>query len=352
MTVDEMRACLAALEGRGACARRAAASALGDGSGCLAEPAVLEHMACPPGMRRARPEWSESAAGAAAWHGRRVPADPTFPVFGVRAVMNRPPSNARADLALKLAALSNPNCPTAVFERVSDDPDPALRALALSTPRGGRLLLARLTADPDPVVRAEAAKSSRCSPKMITRFASDPAYRVRVEAALHPNCAPRVLARLAEDANPGVRCTAAAHHLCPAEVLARLAEDANDSVRGSVASNVHTPKSVLERLACDPDPSMRSLVALNTSCPPRTAKALSRDVDGHVRDNNKILGAGLTMRVFTRVLARFGDRAETVRMLRAQREASNLHTPQTNVDRTRRRRRQLRFRPSGRSATR
>ena len=337
MTADEMRARLAALEGRGACAQRAAEAALGDASGYLAEPAVLEHRACPPGMRRARPEWSESAAGAAAWHGRREPANETFPVFGVRAVMNRPPSSARADLDLKLAALTNPHCPTAVFERVSDDPDPTLRVLALSTPRGDRLLLARLAADPDLVVRAEAAKSRRCSPQMIARFASDPASGVRAEAASHPNCAPRVLARLAGDPNPTVRRTVASHHLCPAEVLARLAEDADSTVRDSVASNVHTPRSVLERFACDPDPSMRSLVALNTSCPSRTAKALSRDVDGNVRADNEILGAGLVGRAFTRVLARFEDRSKTARMLRAQRGASKLHTPRGRVSKTCRR---------------
>ena len=345
MPVTEMRTHLAGLATRGTCAQRVVEAAKRPVKRCrpcdtaddcehrtadearAGLSAVLAHRACPPGMRRSRPEIGGSAAGVAGWHGHLRSADGPCPAFAARSAMNSTDSSSRQGVDLMCAALFHPDCPSAVFTRATDDPNPKIRAFTLSTPHRSRLLTERLASDPDPDVRIETAQMERCPPEVVERLTADPDRYVRVAAAYNPNCTPLVLARLAEDPDPDVRIAAADHYLCPTEVLASLAEDPDQEVRHRVATHARTPRSVLERFANDPDPSMRGAVALNTSCPPRVAKALSRDSDDYVRDSNKILGSGIINRWIGRLIYGFYDRRRTVRMLKRQREDSNSGAP-------------------------
>ena len=282
----DLRAALAALPGRGACAQAVATAAA---SGVAAAGCVSQ---CPPPAARAA---GFAAAGTQSWSsdlGVAAAADSDVPVArglarralcaavlckgheGRNVAASNPGCSALMLVALaggdhwvvRPAALQHPDCPPSALAAVMGTPfdkveEPDAIEAAVSNPALPEHLLAAATQRSDAGARQGAAFNPRCPADVVQEMTTDPAEGVRIGAVSNPNCPPDVLAAIEQtEESLDVLSAAAANPNCEPWLLGVFAQWDDANIRMSVLSNVSCPPELFREIV-DTDPDVAGAAA-------------------------------------------------------------------------------------------
>lgn len=148
---------------------------------------------------------------------RRVAQHPATPAEAVMLLISD------HDLQVCLDAYKHENMPGSNLIAAAWSTNDILRAAVAANPDMPSAVLDRLVDDPRPDVRRHVASNWAASTTVLERLANDTSPSVRSMVARNPNTGPATLTRLAEDGEGEIRTYVARHAATPDDVKVALA---------------------------------------------------------------------------------------------------------------------------------
>ena len=240
--------------------------------------------------------------------------NPNLPANQVEelAASNMPPH-------LRLPALTHPNLPAHVADRLKHSPQLAVRQALANNPATNPTTLTEYLEDDAWGVRRAAAANPNLPQAHIPTTSGDTAHQLGVAA--NPNTPPQTLTQL-DTTNVTIAEQVASNPNTPTATLTQLADHADAGVRTQVAANPNTPHATVDRLVSEGDAGLRRVAAGNPNLSEYALIQVARDhpVEALTHPN---IGVGMALGVLFNDESTGGPAHRVSRVTRAAAHVTN-----------------------------